>query len=125
MISVRVPVVIEGETRYVLTMALSSELFMPRGRVACSFVLDRCCDGRGRPLRGSLPRNGPLRRPANQRQVPRRLLGQRRGCAVESVSLDGVPILASFARSSNEALTAVISYPLAEFDGIFRRALGG
>lgn len=123
MISLTVPVVLDGEVRYVLGMALSSELFMrlvaelhaPSSWIVS--VMDR--DGR------FLARSRGMESFAGQQTSARfrAVFSAKDEGAVESVSMDGTPILASFARSSNDALTAVISYPLAEFDGIFRRAL--
>jgi two-component sensor histidine kinase/HAMP domain-containing protein len=111
------------EVRYVLTMALSSDLFMKlvEELSAPSTWLVTIMDREGRFVARSRDQERFAGRQASS--TFRSATAQVDTGAVESVSSDGVPIWASFARSSDDALTAVISYPLSEFDALRHRAL--
>ena len=123
LVALEVPVIDADEVRYILSMALSAELFQ---KLLGELQLP------GSWVASITDRNGKLvaRSRDHDRFVAKETSEKFRAAiraapegAISTVSLEGVPILTSYSRTPEYGLFAAVNYPLAEFQAAALRSL--
>ena len=122
-IALEVPVLYGDQVRYILTMALSAELFqtlLAEFKIPASWNTS-ITDRDGRIVARSRDHERFVAKQTSKRF--RNAIQTAPEGALQTTSLDGIPILTSYARSPQYGLYTAVNYPLAEFESAALRSL--